>query len=531
MWKIIKNIFLRFIAPVFLSAVLLRLSFTRSVPGTLVFFSLIPVCAAAKNWSRAVSALGFFLTGSVFYSLLLFWMREQSLAGMLTVAAYCAAYYAPIGFLLGNRAENLISLRSKVIIALLWVILEYLRSEIYIGFPWGLLGCALHKETVLIQLADITGVYGITFFIVFINLLLASLFVYLSRKDTARLHKLRFMYIHLSIVLFLFSFLIISGELKLSRPRAKGDVVLSIGLIQPNVESAVKWDYRERKNLLALYKQMSLRVKNVDLLIWPESVLPGELFYDSQLLTTIEEIMADNPVNLLLGSGNLSFERKKDAWGEAYRKIYYNSVYLMDSRSAIKEIYNKIKLVPFGEFIPFEKYFPRLRLLTPVEESYHPGKHYTLFHIYKGRQAIPFASVICIEDIYPRLVRKFVGNGARFVVNVTNDGWFSGTPCAYQHFAHSILRAVENRVPLIRCTNTGVSAVISPDGSIEKIISSGYRLSDIRGMLTGNISIPLNGKPTFYTKHGDLFTGIAALFVFLYFLKDLLPLLPFRRKK
>ena len=171
---------------------------------------------------------------------------------------------------------------------------------------------------------------------------------------------------------------------------------------------------------------------------------------------------------------------------------------------------------PFG----FKEYFPNLKHLTPIQESYTPGARFTVFSIKKEDKEIKFSSIICIEDIYPGFVRQFVLNGARFIVNVTNDGWYSKTPCAYQHFAHSVFRAVENRVPLIRCANTGVSAVISPLGDVQKAVSEGKDLDDIAGSLKEKIFVNLNTEPSFYTKHGDVFIIFAGIYIFLYLFKN-----------
>ena len=509
-----------FVLPILISAVLVRLSFTRVIPGTLIFFAFIPLFSAAGRWSRMQSGFAFFFTGLFFYFSLLGWMHKQTWSGMIAIVIYCSLFYVPLGILTGNRAWNLISIRSKIILALIWSILEYLRSNIYTGFPWGILGSALHKETILIQLADITGIYGMSFLIMLINLLLASLFIYLRKIQFSFALKLRYLYIHFCLVLLLFSFMIIYGETCLMQTPEKNEITLHIGLIQPNIKSETKWNTREKNKVLSVYKTMSLAIKDVDLLIWPESVLPGELFYDSKLLSVLAEIIDERKAPILLGSGNISFEMETKNGRNTPQKKYFNSAYLMGRDKKIKGIYDKIKLVPFGEYIPFQKYIPNTRHLTPIEESYQPGKHYTLFFLNKENKTIPFSSVICIEDIYPHFVRKFVKQGALFIVTLTNDGWYSSTPCAYQHFSLSVLRAVENRVPFIRCANTGISAIITPKGDIVRAVTQGKKMTDIRGSLKGTIAINPGHKPTLYTRYGDVFILFSALCVVLYLFQN-----------
>jgi apolipoprotein N-acyltransferase len=424
--------------------------------------------------------------------------------------------------LAGDHGSGFIPLSSKIALSLIWALLEYIRSNLlFSGFPWGLLGAALHKETILIQTADIGGVYGITFSVVFINLCLSSLFLF-SKKEKARItEKLLYLYIHISLLLFLFSFLIIYGETRMAGLTRKRTVDLRAGLIQPNVESELKWDFQEKSRIIERYKNMSLHLQNVDLTIWPESVLPGELFYDSRLLSTLMDIIEERKVPVLLGSGNMSFDTVMENGSLKTREIYYNSVYLLGSGGKIEGIYNKMILVPFGEYIPLREFFPGARHLTPITESFQPGRYLPLFIVTKDGVNLPFGTVICIEDAYPELIRKFVAQGARFMVNVTNDGWYSGTPCAYQHFAHSVFRAVENRVPLVRCANTGVSAIISADGDTAQVLEQNGALTDIAGLLQGSIPVDMHLRPTLYTRCGDsLFVGLAVLYLLAYLAKD-----------
>ncbi|MBN1521763.1 MAG: apolipoprotein N-acyltransferase [Candidatus Aureabacteria bacterium] len=519
-FKQLQKFFVVFLFPICASAVMLRLSFTRIIPGTLIFFALVPVCVACRKWTRRQSALGFFLTGLLFYFLLLYWISRQTTAGMIALVIYCSLYFIPFGILLGNHGNNLVSIRSKIALSFLFIILEYIRSHLYAGFPWALFGTALHKETILIQLADLTGVYGISFIVIFVNLMIASLFIYTIKAGIKFILKLRYLYIHTSLLLFIFSFLIIYGETRLIQPLRKKRIPLQIGLIQPNVDSETKWNLDEKNRLIAQYKKLSLGLRDIDLLIWPESVLPGELFYDSKLFSALVEIIEERQVPVLLGSGNISFETIFENGRTRTKEIFYNSAYLVGKDGKIKGIYNKIILVPFGEYIPLKELFPQARHLTPITESYHPGHQLTVFSLEKERARIPFSAVICIEDIYPHLIRRFVNLGALFIVNVTNDGWYSFTPCAYQHFSLSIFRAVENRRPLVRCANTGVSAIISPQGEIAHSLSQGHKLTDVPGILKGEIFVERDQKKSFYTKYGDAFIGFSALAVLAYLFQD-----------
>jgi len=518
--KHLHKFFIGVLAPVIVSAIFLRLSFCREIPGTLIFFALVPVCVASIRWNRLQAAAGFFLTGLLFYYLLLYWIEKQTAGGMIAIVIYCSIYFIPIGILVGPGGKNLIPISFKFFLAYIWCILEFIRSNLFVGFPWGLIGTALSKEAILIQSASLWGVFGISFFVVLINFSIASIFLYCKNKEISFIRKLRYVYIHFSLLLFLVSFIIIQGETELYKSIRQKHTSIQIGLIQPNVESDKKWDIKEKMRLISKYKRMSLGVKNADLLVWPESVLPGELLYDSKLISALVEIIEERNMPILLGSGNMSFKTKIENEVPVTREIYYNSVYLMGKDKKIKDIYNKIKLVPFGEYIPFKEYFPKMQHLTPINESYHPGNRLTLFTIEKDKNKIPFSAVICIEDIYPELFRQFVKKGARFIVNLTNDGWYSQTPCAYQHFALSIFRAVENKVPLIRCANTGVSAIISPSGDVLQIVSEGRRIDDIAGILSEEISINLDQKNTFYTKNGDVFIIFAALYILIYLFKN-----------
>ena len=510
-YKKLKNILI-FTTSIFATAILLRLSFTQHLPGTIVFFAFIPIIYSSHKWGQKKILIAYFLTGIVFYGILLNWIKTQSLFGYYILVIYCSLYLSVFGFLTGKNAKNIISIRKKIALSIIFSLLEYIKNNLYIGFPWGVFASALHKETILLQTADTFGIYGISFFIILINLFISSTLLYSQRKDINYLKKLRYTYIHFSIVFFIFSFLLIYGENKIISYRTKKTIPLTIGIIQPNIDSYTKWDYSKKNQTIYIYKKLSMYLNNTDIIIWPESVVPGELIYDSKLFSSVMEVIGQKKTSIVLGSGNMVLKNNKNK----HKKIFYNSAYFITKNKKINGIYNKMILVPFGEYIPFKKQFPKLKALTPIKESFTPGSNYTVFTLKKQKKEIKFSAVICIEDIYPNHIRNFVKNGADFLINITNDGWFKNTSCAYQHYSLSVLRAVENNRYLIRCANTGISCVISPLGETITKISKNGLVSDIRGILKTTIYIPEKRTMTIYTKYGDLFIIIGVIYLVLY---------------
>jgi apolipoprotein N-acyltransferase len=238
-----------------------------------------------------------------------------------------------------------------------------------------------------------------------------------------------------------------------------------------------------------MYEQLlnlTNKITNTDLIVWPETVLPT-VIETPQLFSRIKDLAKEKNANLIFGSQTAKKENSKI--------LYFNSAFLISNKGELTGIYNKIHLVPFGEYVPLVKYFPFLKRLTPIEEGFTPGSEYSIFSLLSSNYKL--STIICFEDIFPGLSRKFVKQGANILVNLTNDAWYDKTCAVYQHAYLSVFRAVENSVPLIRATNTGLSCFIDYRGKIDKITPF-VPISEAR-----EVFIPKNS--TFYTRFGDVF--------------------------
>jgi apolipoprotein N-acyltransferase len=295
------------------------------------------------------------------------------------------------------------------------------------------------------------------------------------------------------------------GYYKLHRtPYPEPSTPIKISVIQGNIPQELKWDASAKTYILDRYTRLTERAARdrPDLMIWPEASSPGLLGEDDLVFENIFSLAKKIKIPLLLGS--VVRENQN----------YFNSALLIDSRGKIAARYDKLHLVPFGEYIPLKKFLPFLQAVVPIGDM-DRGREYTIFKTkaYDLRPTTSFSVLICFEDLFPELSRRFVKKGADFLINITNDAWYKKTSAAGQHFQASVFRAVENRVNLVRSANTGISAFISPSGKIISLVrdEAGESLF-ITGFGTQEILIPAAKKPTFYTNYGDIF--IILLFIF-----------------
>jgi apolipoprotein N-acyltransferase len=275
---------------------------------------------------------------------------------------------------------------------------------------------------------------------------------------------------------------------------------VKITVVQGNIEQKFKWDQEYQNYIMDRYEDLTIEaVKDKpQLIIWPETAVPGFLNYDKELLQWMKNIIQKIKIPLLVGAPTLD---------TTDTERYYNSAALFSDKKDIVAQYNKLHLVAFGEFIPFEKQFPFLRKLFPISGGFISGGKYTVFRLRTPNSQLPtnFSVLICFEDIFPNLVRQFVKNGADFMVNITNDAWFDKSAAAYQHAANSVFRAVENRRPFARSANTGLSCFIEKTGRIYEKVSKNNKDLFVEGTKTAFITVEEDKKYSFYTKFGDIF--------------------------
>ena len=282
------------------------------------------------------------------------------------------------------------------------------------------------------------------------------------------------------------------GRAQLAPAGARGDgPTLPVALVQGNISQAVKWDAAFRAETFRIYEELTrAAAPGSRLVVWPEAAVPAYLRFEPGAMRWILELGAAVRVPLLVGA--------PDAEGEGRRVSYLNSAFLVEA-TGIRSRYDKIHLVPFGEYVPLKRLLFFVEAIAAEIGDFTPGRQATVFPL----EGAPFGTVICYEVIFPDLFRRFVAGGASFMANITNDAWFGDSGGPLQHLAMVPLRAVENRIAVVRAANTGVSALVLPSGAIQATLPLGTR-----GVLRADV--PLGGGGTFYTRFGDVFAYACA---------------------
>ncbi len=488
------------------SGLLLVFSFPGADLSFLAWVGLIPFLFLIQE-VKTGKQLFFFslLTGFFFHAGLLYWLLFASpwtweawftnvgvVAGYFLLSLLMGLYFYmvawPCWFL--RRKRNLSFIGSLPVV---WCAMEYAKSHFYTGFPWGLLGASQYQHLPLIQIAEWTGVYGVGFIVALGNAwLFEILYTFFKKRKKIKLTEFAFPPLLLASVLF-FGFILLNKTESQEKP-------LTLTLIQGNIPQDIKWsdEYTQyiRDEYRTLTQQALQKGGKPDLVIWPETAMPSYLRFEHEDLELVADLIKESRLPFLVGSSDALQVIEK----ENPVVHYYNTAFLIEPGKGFTQQYNKIHLVPFGEYMPWWLF--SLRSLTPADDDYYPGKEYTVFN-FKS----PFSTVICYEDIFPDLVRRFVKNGATWLLNLTNDGWFKNSSAPIQHNIHAVFRAVENRVWMVRCTNTGVSCFINPKG---KIVSQVQDRSGKNIWLSGWLTDTLyaSTKKTFYTQYGDLFSWL-----------------------
>ncbi|MFH1888814.1 MAG: apolipoprotein N-acyltransferase [Candidatus Omnitrophota bacterium] len=477
-----------------LSAVLLILSFPDFNLEFLAWFAFVPAFFTLNNKTGKQAFLLFFITGVAFWSGIIYWLVHVTLAGTAVLILYLALYFGVFGLLIRPFTK-----RSTpyllIFIPSAWVLLEYIRGYLFTGFPWALLGYSQYLNLPVIQIADITGVWGVSFLVMMVNVMIYSVF-------GSRFSVLEGIKKYFSVILCIFVTLSY-GYYKIQRAaNAEQRTPIKVSVIQGNILQELKWDKISRDFIMNEYFAISDEAlkDEPDLIIWPEAALPVVLEEEPAYYERVRDFIKARKTPLLLGAATLRDD------------IYYNSALLVSGEGKLVGRYDKLHLVPFGEYIPLRDIYSFLETIVPIGD-FSAGKEKTVFTLPTPNSQLPakFSVLICFEDLFPDLSRGFVKNGAGFLVNITNDAWFKTSSSPYQHLSASVFRAVENRVFLVRSANTGVSGFILASGKIvspvkdkygNKIFISGYGTKDIFVSTQEN---------SFYTRYGDLFMIICAL--------------------
>ncbi|MFH0828152.1 MAG: apolipoprotein N-acyltransferase [Candidatus Omnitrophota bacterium] len=488
-----------------LSAILLALSFPRFNLEFLAWFAFIPLFFAAENASLRKAFFLFFICGLVFWAVTIWWLIHVTLPGTIFLILYLALFFGIFGFILNAVRRTQYAVRLFFIPAI-WVLLEYARGHLLTGFPWALLGYSQYLNLPFIQIADIFGAWGVSFAVMMVNAAVYSVIgcwlsglgkikgnggarCLISGKKTIAYEVIKIALLPVLVILCILSY----GFYKLNRmPITGAREPVKVSVIQGNIARDLEWFAASHEDIVNKYRLLSLLAlkEKPDLIVWPEAALPGILEEESVNLEKVRELSMQSGVPFLFGS----VTNRGDA--------YYNSALLVSGKGEVAGWYDKLHLVPFGEYIPLRNIFPFLQSIVPIGDE-TPGSEYTVFSIGQGLRP-KFSVLICFEDVFPELSRQFRKKGAQILINITNDSWFKDTFAPYQHFQASVFRAVENRIYILRSANTGISGFISPEGKIISLVKDDFgREVFVDGYKTEKIFVGQEAQ-SFYTRFGDL---------------------------
>lgn len=469
---------------------------------------MLPVPGSLNLRQRALRCflLGW-VTGTVSFLISLFWITTVTGPGWvalcLIVGLYPACWGLFAGVVLrafGERCDpaaawlgSFRNLITAVLAAASWTAAEWLRGTLFSGFGWNSLGVTQAGNIPMIQVAGITGTAGLTFLCALMAATVAITFRRLPRE--IRLRRSR-PHLDFLLVVLLVAVVFGYGVRRLSRPAAE-TIPLRVAGIQGNVPVYDYWDPRCEERIMEGYvRQTKLALATrPDLVIWPEAATPRPLLLDEIIAGQVKELAAGTPADFLIGSVHYEAEPRGD----------YNSAILLTDHAASAQIYNKVHLVPFGEFVPFRRLFPPLAWIVGdrVKYDFDPGKGPAVLEL--SVKPVKLGPLICFEDTLGDLTRGFAGLGAQLLVTLTNDGWFEHSIASRQHLANARLRTVETGLPLLRVADTGVTCLIDRFGRLRDVLCGPDGNTFIEGILQVSVPVPAHPEQTFYTRHGELF--------------------------
>lgn len=437
-----------------ISAILLGLSMPRAGPnvGALEWISLIPWFIALRE---APPRTRFFLSlwmGILFWAITVYWLYLVTALGFFAFLPYLGLYFAVFGLAMGDIFKR--KFLPYFACPLLWIFLEFLRGRLLGGFPWLNLAHGQYLNIPLLPWASLGGEGLISGLIILVNLIALNMFFTRGRKRVSLC----------SVFFALMTFLHLGGKFLLNREEAKPAGVrpssLRVAVIQPNI-TLEKWDKNSQAE--SFYTLLSLGCESLkdkpNLIIWPETSFSYDLEEEKTCLEQLKKLSRENNCFLLVGS-------VKELPGGKF----YNRAILLAPSGEI-DSYDKVRLVPFGEYVPLGEKWPAwerwIEKIAGYKPSCIPGKELKTLQL---EHIGNFGVLICFEDIFPGISRGFKKKGAKFLVNMTDDHWYGHTSAPYQHLAASVFRAAENRLPLIRSANTGLSCFIDAHGRITSMV-------------------------------------------------------------
>jgi len=453
--------------PAAASGVLLALSFPKFGHPAIAWIALTPLLLTLCDGTLSRAFWLGLLAGAVYFTGTLYWITRVMVVygGLSTwiavplniaLVAYLALFPALFGLIV--RRLTLAHGPAALLAApFVWAATELGRTHILTGFPWVLLGYSQVTVLPVAQLASLVGVYGVSILVALVSAALAR-----AVRRTASGASDRARYVPLAIVLVLVAATAAWGQRRLAANElVRSGTPIRVGMIQGNVDQAIKWDPARASAIFDEYLRMTRDAigRGAQLLLWPESSTPFMYEEEQFGAARIRAIAQQAHVSLLFGSDQIEW---KNLGTRRVPDKYFNSAFLVRPDGKTAGVYRKMHLVPFGEYVPLQQLLFFAAPLTEQVGTFWPGADPELLPV----EGHLLSVAICYEVVYPALVREFVRGGSELLTTITNDAWFGDTSAPYQHFQQASMRAIEEGRYLVRAANTGISGIVDPYGRV-----------------------------------------------------------------
>ena len=482
---------------VFISAVITGIAQHPLELGFLNWISLIPFIKVLTQQNKYKGILKYsLLWGIVYHLVVVFWLSTNigtnstvafiSMLAAVLILCSNTVIICSIWFLIKDSVKY-----NLVIFSVVWVSVEYLRSYGLLGFPWVSLANTQTDYLYLIQNVQFVGIYGISFWVLLVNVFLFNAKNYHPKSKQ--------LYISLFILIFPW---IIGYKLFQKYNYQISDDGLSTLIVQPNINLYDKRNFTSKEQTLDKIINMTHDnlFEDTKLIIWPESAMPFHRMQNTKDRDyVINRLFKTNDSYLL--SGNIFYEGSD---------VYNSSVLI--SNNGIESVYHKRQLVPIAEHVPLSENFDYLKNINIGQTNFSKGKRDHIFDV----EGYKFSALICFESTFPEINRRHANQNIDAIIYLVNDGWYTTLPEPAQHAKQSIFRAIENRLPIIRCTNTGISMLINPSGKVENSIG----LNKL-GTMSAKINKNKYSK-TFYTRFGNVFSLILLALTIILLIKSII---------
>ena len=507
------------------SGLLLMLCFPPFHEGWVGWIALTPLLAALwheptkppRRPRRRAFALAY-VTGAVFFTGTFHWLTTLAelfespglKAVPLLLGLYLSLYFGFWGWFVATVllpreyrfGSSIGNLGVGTLAASAWVAQEWVRSWLFSGFGWNTLGLTIRQDLPLVQVADMVGVFGLSWLVAFGNVMA----VIIVRRILAEIGPLFLKRIRweFSATMLLICADFAYGVHRMLAAPAGPSVRLQFAMLQPNIPENVKKfggaDEEDKilRQLSELNELAGLTYPPPQLIVWPEATVPRGVYADEHNRDFVLREAAQSPAALLLGSLDYDLSPEPGGGDEVF-----NGAMLFTDRGKERQSYRKMHLVPWGEYLPLRKFMPGfLTALVPGDLGI--GKEPGLLTL--TDPPLRLGALVCFEDTLGDLTGRFSKAGADLLINLTNDAWFLDSPGAEQHLANDVLRAVENRRPLLRCTNSGITCMVDPYGRVDRLRQPPFQ----RGFVRTLVTVPTNAPVTFYARHGDWWAHLSA---------------------